>query len=125
MYFLSFSFEKEKERKYQRKEKKPIVFLLFLFYCGRRYLFARAVKYGARETIPYFCQAFWHGLLLLVFVAILIAYLGLLVRVRRKVWRTRNDAMLLSGVLARLTPSDSRRAFFVSQQNFSFMPVPA
>ena len=72
----------------------------------------RAVKYGARETIPCFCQAFWHGLLLLVFVAILIAYLGLLVRVRRKVWRTRNDAMLLSDVLARITLSDSRRAFF-------------
>ena len=87
MYFLSFSFEKEKERKYQRKEKKPIVFLLFLFYCGRRYLFARAVKYGARETMPCFCQAFWHGLLLLVYVAILIACLGLLVRARRKVWR--------------------------------------
>ena len=125
MYFLSFSFEKEKERKYQRKEKKPIVFLLFLFYCGRRYLFARAVKYGARETMPCFCQAFWHGLLLLVYVAIFIPRLGLLVRVRRKVWRTRNDALLLSGVWARLNPSDSRRAFFVSQQHFSFKPVPA
>ena len=29
MYFLSFSLEKEKERKYQRKEKKPIIFMLF------------------------------------------------------------------------------------------------
>ena len=61
MYFLSFSLEKEKERKYQRKEKKPIVFLLFLFYCGRRYLFARAVKYGARETVRCFFRAFWYG----------------------------------------------------------------
>ena len=57
VYFLSFSLEKEKERKYQRKEKKPIIFMRFVLL-KRRYLFARAVKYGARETVRCFFLRF-------------------------------------------------------------------
>ena len=76
VYFLSFSLEKEKERKYQRKEKKSIIFMRFVLL-KRRYLFARAGKYGARETVRCFFRAFWYGDGLRINAALILAELFL------------------------------------------------
>ena len=71
-YFLSFSFEKEKERKYQRKEKKPIIFIL---YCSiETAILVRARrKQGAREVLRRFFHAVWYGGGLHIYAALILA----------------------------------------------------
>ena len=48
VYFLSFSLEKEKERKYQRKEKKPVIFVSLLSYEAALLVRARRKVWRAR-----------------------------------------------------------------------------